>query len=442
MRAVAWLTLLILLPRIAEGQTGSTSGGTVQDAFRRLFTFAGQGVCDPGVLFCLTNSSGKSAAQAFATNANAAAQELTLFVRSSITQGIANVPTPSTSSGTLFRLSALGVPVRNTEKSTGPIFGERAPTLGRGKLLVGANSTSLNLTELRGTKLDDISFSIVQRNLPPYDKLGDPALERTYLQVTTHIGLDARSTNFFLTYGLLDRIDLGVSVPLVEVALSGYSDARIVLAPGSDPAAGFSFGGPPEDPKLVERSVVNRTYSKGLGDVSARMKLRLTGRDASVGAALLTDVRFATGKTENFVGAGETWAKSLFVSSFDVGGGFTPHLNVGYFYRPGEGYRDAALANGGFDQRITRWLTFATDVLSQVPLGTEPLQTSSITISGIDTPVLTSNIPASRDRIFDGAVGAKLRIRDLTAIGNALIPLNTGGLRGKVLWTGGVQLSF
>jgi hypothetical protein len=442
MRGAVWLALVAAsLPAVIRAQsTGDPR--TVEGAFRQLFTFAGQGVCDPGVLFCLTNSSGKSAAQAFASNANAAAQELTLFVRSSIAQGIANVPTPSTSSGALFRLSALGVPVRNEEKSTGPIFGERAPTLGKGAMLVGSNTTTLHLTELRGTKLDDISFSIVQRNLPPNDKLGDPAIERTYLSVATHIGLDARSTNFFITYGLFDRLDVGITVPLVEVALSGYSDARIVIAPGADSAAGFSFGGPPEDPKLLERSVVGRTYNRGLGDVSARLKLRLTEQDAAFGLALLGDARFATGKTENFLGAGETWGRGLAVISYEVGKGFTPHANVGYFYRPGEGFRDAVLANGGFDQRITRWLTFAADVLSQVPLGREPLQTTAITIDGVTAPVLTSNIPASRDRILDGAFGAKLRFRDATLIGNALVPMNTGGMRAKVLWTGGVQLAF
>jgi hypothetical protein len=143
------------------------------------------------VLFCLRSGSGTPdfAQEAFSTNANAAARELTVFLQGAIAQGIATVPAPSAGSGETFRLSALGVPVRNEESSLGPILADRAFTLGRGKFLVGANLTTLQFEQLRGVSLDALSFNVVQRDLPPAGPpLGDPAIERTYLAVSTRMG--------------------------------------------------------------------------------------------------------------------------------------------------------------------------------------------------------------------------------------------------------------
>src|SRR5437868_3751616 len=118
---VAHRTLIGVLVIGCTSPAAAQTPGTLQDAFRQLFRF---GDCGRDALFCLVNSSGSSAAGAFSTNANTTAQGLTLFVGSSITQGIANVPTPSTGSGIRFRLSPAGFPVPDEEKSSGPIFAE------------------------------------------------------------------------------------------------------------------------------------------------------------------------------------------------------------------------------------------------------------------------------------------------------------------------------
>lgn len=433
------VSVVVLVICGADAATGQTSG--LRARFTELFRFGGA-ECGAGVLFCLVNSSGASAAEAFSTNANATAAALTQYVRSAITQGIANAPIPSASSGTSFRLTAAGVPVRNEDESAGPIFGERGNTLGQGRWLLGINVTDLSLNRLRDTPIDDIRFNIAQRDLPPGGGvLGDPVIEQTYLAVQTRIGLQARVTNLFVTRGLRDWLDVGVTVPFVQAALSGYSDALVVPGRDADPAAGFSFGGPPEDPRLLARSVVARSTAFGLGDVSVRLKARLSDPDAPVALGILSDVRLPTGRTADFLGAGAAWVRTLGVVSWRARSGVVPHANFGYYHRSGEGVQSAALGTLGVDIRASDRFTVAAELMGQRVLGPNPLRSTTINIVGSE-PILTSNIRTSRDDVYDAALGVKFTRGALTGLANGILPLNSGGLRGGLVWTAGLQVAF
>src|SRR2546425_1144405 len=59
------------------------------------------------------------------------------FIGTAISQNVANLPVSATSGGSTFRFEG-GVPVP-TSGSPGSIFGERAPTRGRGRVLRGGN---------------------------------------------------------------------------------------------------------------------------------------------------------------------------------------------------------------------------------------------------------------------------------------------------------------
>jgi hypothetical protein len=420
--------------------------GGMRARFGQLFTF-GSG-CGADVLFCLRSGSGTPdfAQEAFSTNANATARELTVFLQGAIAQGIATVPAPSAGSGETFRVSALGVPVRNEETSLGPILVDRAFTLGRGKFLLGANLTTLRFEELRGVSLEGLQFNVVQRDLPPTGPpLGDPAIERTYLAVATQMAFDASVANLFFTAGVTDRLDVSVLVPFVRVTLSGFSDAEIRIGPGDDPAAGFSFGGPAEDPKLRERSVLEQQRATGLGAIALRGKYRLTSPEGRVGLALLADVRLPTAREEDFLGPGGLWAGATGVLSADLGAGFATNANLGAALRGGDGQRNAAIAALGLDHRTSRRLTVAAEVLAQVPLGSDQLVRQGTTIrdaQGQDAVVYSSNLPSLRDQQVDGSLGFKFRAGPFALVGNALIPLNDGGLRSDVLWTIGLQGGF
>ena len=446
LRAVGLLALLLAGAGLGRPVPAWSQDGSLRARFGELFTF-GTG-CGPDVLFCLQSGSGTPdfAQEAFSTNANATAQELTLYLQGAIALGIGTVPAPSAGSGETFRLSALGVPVRNEETSLGPILAERALTLGKGNYLIGANVTDLRFENLRGISLQDLQFNVVQRDLPPSGPpLGDPAIERTYLSVSTRMAFEARVANIFVTAGLTDRLDVSVLVPVVQATLSGFSDAEIVIGEGEDPAAGFSFGGPTEDPKLRERATLPQLKATGLGDASVRSKFRLSDTGSRIGMALLADVRIPTGKEEDFLGSEGWWIQGVGVASMRPFAGFSPHLNLGGVFRGGDGERSALLGAVGFDHRSTDRLTLAGDVLFQLPLGDNPLERRTVTIQDADgglTTIPTSNLPTLDDRQLDGALGFKFEVWKLAVVGNALVPLNDGGLRGDVLWTMGLQGGF
>jgi hypothetical protein len=306
--------------------------------------------------------------------------------------------------------------------------------------------TDLRFEELRGVSLEGLQFNVVQRDLPPTGPpLGDPSIERTYLSVTTRMAFEARVANFFVTAGVTDRFDISVLVPIVQATLSGFSDAEIVIGEGEDPAAGFSFGGPTEDPQLRERAVLPQQKATGLGDTSVRGKLRLTGTNQRFGMAVLTDVRLPTGKEEDFLGSAGWWVQGMGVFSLDAGAGLTPHANLGGVFRSGDGERNALLATLGFDHRTSDRVTFASELLAQFPLGDNPLERREVSIQdgqGVLTAVPTSNLPTLNDYQYDGALGIKLRLGNFAIVGNAIIPLNEGGLRSDVLWTVGLQGGF
>src|SRR5437867_4126889 len=85
------------------------------------------------------------------------------FIGTAISQNVANLPVSATSGGSTFRFEG-GVPVP-TSRSPGSVFSERAQTLGRGRVFVGANVNRLHLETLRGVSLNDIQMTFTHENV-------------------------------------------------------------------------------------------------------------------------------------------------------------------------------------------------------------------------------------------------------------------------------------
>src|SRR2546429_7694688 len=79
------------------------------------------------------------------------------FIGTAISQNVANLPVSASSGGSTFRFEG-GVPVP-TSGSPGSVFGERAQTLGRGRVFVGANVNRLHFETLRGVSLNDVQMT-------------------------------------------------------------------------------------------------------------------------------------------------------------------------------------------------------------------------------------------------------------------------------------------
>src|SRR5256884_548292 len=64
------------------------------------------------------------------------------FIGTAISQNVANIPVSATSGGSTFHFEG-GVPVP-TSRSPGSVFSERAQTLGRGRVFIGAKVNRLH----------------------------------------------------------------------------------------------------------------------------------------------------------------------------------------------------------------------------------------------------------------------------------------------------------
>jgi hypothetical protein len=370
------------------------------------------------------------------------------FLTNSIGSNVANIPLSATSGGSTFSFQG-GIPTR-TSTSAGPIFGERAQTLGRGRVLASLTRTGVHFKTLRGVDLEHIRFTFTHANsdFPGCDSVaggdcslfGVPVLENETIDLNLALDVRLTVTGFLLTYGITDRIDIGVAIPVVSVSLDGISSAQIT--PFGPPPAVHFFGGTPDDPILTaSRSVGGSTT--GLGDVDGRIKVNLR-RGEPLSLAILGDVRFPTGSESNLLGSGAFAVRGLGILSAHFGN-FSPHANVGYLYRGGEFENDAVLATVGFDHLLAPWATLAIDVISQLQVGDSPLQVPGpVQIQApYQRTIIPTVIPDRRDDVVDGSVGMKLTAaRGLTVLANGGWSLNRGGLRPDVIWTAGLEYNF
>lgn len=358
------------------------------------------------------------------------------FLADAIGFNVSNVPVSAASGGATFTFQN-GLPVKTAE-SSGPVYGERAQTLGRRRAIAGVNFTGMRFSTLRGVPLHDIQLNFTHEDVGE-PGLGDSPYENDFIQVHTSMDVHLIESSFFLTYGLTDRIDVGVVVPLAHVSVSGASDAQIV--PFGTPVAHF-FGGTADDPILSAHSAASGSAT-GLGDISLRAKVNLNESPRS-SFSLFGDVRLPTGNEDDFLGAGAWAFRGLGVFSARFGD-FTPHINGGVFYRSGDSQTNALLATAGFDQLMSPWATLAFDIISEWQLGTSSLVIPS-TVT-IEKPyvrtIQPTNIPDGRDDIVNASIGMKMRMDSgMTGIVNLILPVNHGGLRPGAIWSLGLEYNF
>ncbi len=435
MRGCAWYLLVFLVsPASLEGQG-------LRDKVSELFIF-GSGK-DP--LFLAGTGLHASHFVPAAVGGNAT---LISFVTNAISGNVASIPVSATSSGSTFRFEG-GVPVK-TSVSPGPVFGERAQTLGRGRVLVGAGVNRLHFETLRGVSVNDIRLNFTHENVdtPQCDSivgadcapLGVPVLENDVMTFRLSLDLDMTVTSFFLSFGLLDRVDIGVVLPIVSTSLHGTSEAQII--PFGGPTAAHFFGGTDSIPQLSTSRSVDGSAT-GVGDVAARVKINITQSERSA-FSVLGDVRFPTGSEEDLLGSGHIAARGLGIVSARFGD-FSPHANVGYLFRSGDVQNSAVLATVGFDHLMAPWATVAVDLVSELQVGESKLKVPG-TVS-YDAPFLRTveptTIPNERDDIISGSFGFKFTTRaGVTVVANTTWPINRGGLRPNVLWTAGLEYNF
>jgi hypothetical protein len=239
---------------------------------------------------------------------------------------------------------------RRNSTSFGPSFAERAVTMGRHKLNVGFTYQQTSYNTFEGQNLGDGSIKFYLRHqdccssgsgsgtgtgsgrgggggpieVPNGTRL-DPPFEGDLIQAALSLKARTDTAAFSVNYGLTNRWDVGLVVPVVRVDLQTDVRATILrLATASDPLTHtFEVG----NPNATEKTFHGGGTASGLGDAVLRSKYRLVGFSGG-GLAGGVDLRLPTGDRNNLLGAGGQ-ARMFLIQS---GGAdrLMEHVNAGY----------------------------------------------------------------------------------------------------------------
>jgi hypothetical protein len=374
---------------------------------------------------------------------------------------LSQVPLASPVSGFIF---ANGVMQEAT--SFGPVLADRAETLGRRRIFVGASYEYFDFDKADGVNLR--SFGAVFNHeqepticatIPSTPCLGgEPIYTRDIIATQNRIDVKVHQVTLVGTYGLSDRLDISVAVPVVDVRVGMSSNATIFNF--EPPPVNHTFAPITDNPRETYISpfqaiLTNSGSTLGIGDLRLRGKY-VAWRDAKEKSAVAVglDLRLPTGDAYNFLGSG-TWGIRPFVI-YSYSARVSPHASAGF-----EGNGNSILAGDvttepvtkaklpdvftysvGADASPVRWLGLSADYIGTSLLNASRIENSTYTdfvgnnhqnVNTFVSTVNQSNISA----------GAKIRpMARLLITGNVLFRLNDAGLHFKPSPLIGVSYTF
>jgi hypothetical protein len=251
------------------------------------------------------------------------------LVNQAIITQLTSFPLGSSSGGFTYSFNPEVGTFERTSESFGPSLAERALTNGRGKFNFGINFQSSSFDSFEGKDLDsdELKFYLLHNDCcaPPGNGiLTSPAFEGDLIESTLSMSLRSQSVLFFFNYGVTDRFDVSVVVPVTSVELEATNSASLSrLSTSVNPNIHFF--------NTSERNVVvfaDSGSASGLGDVAFRAKWNFY-RTSGGGLAAGFELRAPTGDEENLLGLGTTQARFSFIASTSWGR-LSPHFNLGY----------------------------------------------------------------------------------------------------------------
>ncbi len=241
-----------------------------------------------------------------------------LFNQQLVTQ-LATFPIGSSSGGFSFKFDpTLGTFERATQ-SFGPAFAERALTNGKGKLTFGVNTQYSSYSSFEGQDLENGEVKFYLR----HQDSGGLFFEGDLVEAALDLDVSSSTTTVFANYGVTDRFDVALAVPIVYVSMNARIDAEVL--PFSTP----NIPGLHVFPNGTKTSPFSSSGSaSGLGDILVRSKFRFMDSTGG-GLAAGVDIRLPTGDAENLLGTGATAITGTLIGSNTMGR-WAPHFNVGF----------------------------------------------------------------------------------------------------------------
>jgi hypothetical protein len=388
---------------------------------------------------------------------NTRAAELAVGINGAIFSQLPAYPLGSSSGGFTYAFNPeTGLLERNT-KSFGPLFAERALTLGKSKWNVGWVYTSARYDSLDGISLGsgDLVFNYHHSGIV-FDDHGvpnhaDSPPKSDVIQTRLHLNVQIDSAILFVNYGIIKNFDLGIALPVVRTMIDATAQDTILYF-GNAFSPGDCASNPPGNPvpagqhchqfaPNVNTQTVNKSDTKsGLGDAVIRLKYNFWSEGPG-GLSLGADIRVPTGDEKNLLGTGVTATKLFFIGSTEYGS-VSPHLNLGYTLISGSSTTAGDIPDEtnyafGVDYAPTRRFTLNADFVGRIMRNAQRVQSSTRLWSFVPanptpgtptTALLDESLPV-RGTIstLDGAFGARVAIyQRLLLSGSLIVPLKQG----------------
>jgi hypothetical protein len=249
------------------------------------------------------------------------------------------------------------------------------------------------------------------------------------------------------TYGLSDKLDVSIALPIVDVRVGMSSNATIYNF--EPPPVNHTFAPVTDNPRETYISpfnaiLTNSDSATGIGDLRLRGKY-VAWRDAKEKSAVAVglDLRLPTGDAYKFLGSG-TWGLRPFII-YSYSARVSPHASAGLETNgnsvlagtvTSQPVTKAQLPNvftysAGADATIRRWVGLSADYIGTSLLNASRIENSTFTdfVGNTHANVNTFTSTVNQANI---SLGAKVKpVARLLITGNVLFRLNDAGLHFK-----------
>jgi hypothetical protein len=386
----------------------------------------------------------------------------------------ANFPLGSSTGGFTYTFDETSGTFSRSSASFGPAFTERARTIGRGRFSAGVNFQYNKFDTFGDVDLTDGSLTFYLPHTDccnaafPPPSANVPGFEGDLLEASVILEAKTSTFAFLANYGVTDRVDLGVVVPVSSVDIDATVNASIIrLSTAGNPTVHTFTQGQDE----IHQTFSDSGSATGIGDIVIRSKYVLFSQ-GETGIAAAFDLRLPTGDEKDLLGIGTTQGKVYAILSGGTARLGT-HVNVGYtFSGKGEAESDLVFESpgisdefayaGGVDFVAHPRLTVIGDIIGRTLIDAGQIGPEDksfqyrVGAGATDTPLVTSstnpltnqpyqqlNLTPGNLNLVLGTVGAKYNVApNLLISGNVLFPLTKGGLRDTLTISFGLDYAF
>jgi hypothetical protein len=363
-----------------------------------------------------------------------------------LTSQIVSLPLPPPASGFTYEFDpGLGV-FQRSSTSFGPILSERFETIGARRVSIGFAYQRLSFDSIEGVDLS---------NVPAVFTHDDAQLlggREDVVTTVNSIEAEVSRSAAFISYGVTNRLDVSIALPIVTADLVVTSDATIQRLGTTNPETHFFRA--VEDDIGARRRFTAFGHASGPGDVTVRLK-QTVKKATNQGVALGVDLRLPTGDERNLLGTGAAGVGPFFVWSGNFGA-LSPPLNAGYQWNgdsilggePGSGESedlpDLATYSAGAVIEVHPRVTASVDLIGRYIIDSPRLRLEDFHALDANHTVFP-NITFTSGSLnqINAAAGLKVNIFGRLLVDlNLLVRLNSNGLRDKISPLVGLEYAF